>query len=88
MMLRCLDHVFSHIMKHINRSNTRPWYVFVDDLRIPKNPCMEYLPTLGLFGKLHLGVNVGVHIPAPWILWESKINIFVDGLLIYIPWFR
>ena len=30
---------------------------------------LEYLPTLGLFGKLHLGINVGVHIPAPWILW-------------------
>ena len=32
---------------------------------------LEYLPTNWDYVKLHiLGANVGVHIPAPWILWD------------------
>ncbi len=33
----------------------------------PDAPCMEYLPTFGIYG-----INVGFHIPVPWILWVPK----------------
>ena len=36
-------------------------YIYIS---IPDAPCMEYLPWL-IFG-----VNVGIHIPAPWRIWE------------------
>ena len=36
---------------------------------------LEYLPTNWDYLENYInGVNVGVHIPAPWILWEWYIH--------------
>ena len=61
--------------------------MYISSLNNPRGSMvLEYLPTLGLFGKLHHGVNVGVHIPAPWILREYISMCYVFFSDIY-HWF-
>ena len=69
----------SFSMKQLTKNLSQMRTGSTEHLPTPDHPCMVYLPTkLG-----HLwGFYVGIHIPAPWMIWvqnwiiKKRINIY------------